>query len=390
MTQTALPVDGSGAEVEPSGTPDDTPDVAPPPRRYRGVDVFRGGVLGFLAVLVLTPTTGWRGHPAWWGWRPSDVFFPAFLLTAGAGLAFQSRERLPWPRLIRRFVTLIVLGLLFNAYLHEGTNVAQLRYPGVLQRIGVAGLLGAIVVALTRRRWIPALAISLGLALGWGMLLAHASAGCPGGEAVNTPACGTFVELDERAFGADHIYQLGTVGHDPEGIASTLGATATFLTGFSAARLLTTRSRRSHLGHVADLMAMAAMWLAVSPVLAAFAPFGKRLWTPQFVSLNAAAGLAACALLILLFDGSPRSRLGRRVVDAVAWPLEAIGRNAIVLWLTLEIVDTSLTSTTTANGDTLSQHLLEVWGPSGYFVVLFGLWLSLAAAMHLARWHIRL
>src|SRR5689334_24186203 len=114
--------------------------------RSRAVDVFRGASLVWLAVLVLTPTTGWGGHSAWWGWRPDDAFFPAFLLISGVGLAYQTRDRYPWPRLARRFVILVLLGILLNAWLGDGADLSTLRYPGVLQRIAIVGLVGVAIV----------------------------------------------------------------------------------------------------------------------------------------------------------------------------------------------------------------------------------------------------
>ena len=59
------------------------------PRRLRGLDVLRGLVVGWLLVVVYTPTSGLRGHAAWFGWGHSDVFFPMFVLVAGMGLAAQ-------------------------------------------------------------------------------------------------------------------------------------------------------------------------------------------------------------------------------------------------------------------------------------------------------------
>jgi predicted acyltransferase len=355
------------------------------------VDVFRGGVLLFLAVLVFTPTTGWRGHANWWGWRPSDLFFPAFLLTAGAGLALQSRERLPWPRLLRRFVSLLVLGLLYNAITAHGGDVSHLRYPGVLQRIGVVGLAGAVVVAVARRRWWVVTVAAVVLCLVWGGMLHHAALGCPGGDASPAPVCGTFLDVDTHVFGVDHLYRTGTVGHDPEGIASTIGALATFLVGFAAGRVLVL-NRGSQRRRLLGLAAMAVGWLVVSPLLRLFAPFGKRLWTPVFVSLNGACGLAAIALLALLFDSRWRSSATRRVVSVVAWPFEAVGRNALVLWLALELSDAVflLTPSAETRGGPLGNHLVESMGPVPYFLVFFGAWMAVAAAMHATRWHVRL
>jgi hypothetical protein len=70
--------------------------ATPVHRRARGLDVLRGLTVGWLLVVVFTPTSGLRGHARWFGWDHSDVFFPLFVLLAGMGLALQTRDRVPW------------------------------------------------------------------------------------------------------------------------------------------------------------------------------------------------------------------------------------------------------------------------------------------------------
>lgn len=345
------------------------PDLA---FRSRAVDVFRGASLVWLVVLVLTPTTGWGGHAEWFGWRPDDVFFPAFLLISGVGLAYQTRNRFPWARLVRRFLILVLLGVALNAWLGDGADLSTVRFPGVLQRIAVVGLVGAGIVALLRRSWrLIALAAVL-LTIAWGGLLAHSSSSCAGGEA--TPdGCGTFLWLDEKAFGADHLYHGGVLGHDPEGIASTLGAVATFLAGFAAGGLACELRSRPLTARAGALVAMAAGWLALTPVALVFAPFGKRLWTPAFVTLNAAGGLALLAVLMLALDTRFREATARATSNAVAFPFEAVGRNTLVLYIGITIAEHALDFTSTAEAALAGSA-----------------WLGVAMAMHAANWHVRL
>jgi predicted acyltransferase len=352
------------------------------------VDVLRGLVVGWLLVVVYTPTSGLRGHAAWFGWDHSDVFFPLFVLVAGMGLALQARTRLPWGRLLRRFAVLVLLGLLVNAWLGAGADLSQLRITGVLQRIAVVGLAGAVVVALLRR-WEAVLAAALALAVGWGLLLARASAGCPDG--LPTPqGCGTFVGLDRAVFGAAHVYGAGAPGHDPEGLASTLGALATFLAGWVAARLLVQLGGRSALVRAGALLALAAVWAIAWPLLLELQPVGKRLWTPSFLAAHAALGTALLAVTVLVFD-SARPRWLERGLDAVSWPVVALGRNALVLWTGVFVVGQVLVATP-AGPDRLplGEHLLAEHGAVGFFVLTAGAWLALACAMHAGRWYVRL
>ena len=358
-------------------------------RRLRGLDVLRGLIVGWLLVVVYTPESGLRGHAEWFGWDHSDVFFPMFVLTAGMGLAAQTRRGMPWGRLLRRFVTLMALGLLVNAWLGAGPDLSQLRYTGVLQRIALAGLVGALVVVLCGRRWWAVLVAALAAAVGWGLLLAGASADCPGGLPT-LEGCGTFYDVEVRLFGAEHTYGAGAQTHDPEGLVSTLGALATFLAGYAAAALLLDLWRRSAARRAAALLALAGLWAAAYPLLALLQPVNKRMWTPSFLAIHAAVGIAVLAVAVLVFD-SERPRWLRIVLDAVSWPVVALGRNALVLWVGVFVVGKMLASTPSAAKDVpVGAALLTEHGATGFFLLTAGSWLALACAMHAARWYVRL
>jgi heparan-alpha-glucosaminide N-acetyltransferase len=365
-----------------------TTTVVPPAphgghRRSRGLDVLRGVTVAWLIVIVHTPTMGWRGHAAWWGWDHSDVYFPAFLFIAGAGLAHQTRDKaMPWPRLVRRFVTLVVLGLLVNAWLGSGADVRDLRIPGVLQRIAVVGLAGAVVAWAARRRWTATLAAAVVLAVGWSLLLWHGGASCEDGLPTND-GCGTYLDVDVALFGESHVYHEGRFGHDPEGAASTLGALATFLAGYSATRLLARRHRLRD--RVTTCLALAAGWAVLALPLLALQPLNKRLWTGSFVAANAAGCLVALAVLVAVLDPARG-----RVAAAVAWPFEALGRNALVLWIGVFVGGKVLEATIVADGEPLGRWFLAQHGAAWYLVAFGGGWVAIAAAMHAGRWYVRL
>lgn len=367
-----------------------TPEVeqaALGPRRSQGLDVLRGLVVGWLLVVVYTPTLGLRGHAEWFGWDHSDVFFPMFVLVAGMGLAMQTRRGLPWGRLLRRFVTLIVLGLLVNAWLGAGPDLSQLRYTGVLQRIALAGLAGAVVVWLLRRRWAWVGAAAVAVALAWGVVLSVAAADCPDG--LPTPqGCGTFVDVERSLLGVAHTYGAGAHGHDPEGLVSTLGALATFLAGYAAAALLLRLRERAAYEQAGALLAVAGVWAVLWPAFLLLQPVAKRLWTPSFLAAHAALGIALLAVAVLAFD-TRRPRGLDRALDVLAWPIVALGRNALILWIGVFVVGKVLQETRVGEV-ALGSHLLASYGGLGYFLLTAGGWLAVASAMHAARWYVRL
>ena len=384
MTRAALdrrPAAGPQAPPAPAGPP--------PHRRSKGIDVLRGLVVGWLLVVVYTPTSGLRGHAAWFGWDHSDVFFPMFLLVAGMGLALQMRDGVRWGRVVKRFVVLLVLGLLVNAWLGAGPDLSRLRFTGVLQRIALAGLVGASVVALVRRRWEGALVAALVFAVGWGLLLSAASADCPGGLPT-VEGCGTFYDVERALFGNAHTYGAGAQTHDPEGLVSTLGAVATFLAGYAAAGLLHQLRTRSAGLRAAALLALASLWALAWPLFLLLQPVAKRLWTPSFLAVHAAAGIAVLAVAVLVFDRH-RPRELVRVLDVVSWPLVALGRNALVLWIGVFVVGKVLTATLVGPDQVpLGAHLVREHGPTGFSALMIGGWLAVASLMHASRWYVRL
>ena len=346
--------------------------------RSTGVDAFRGLVVLFLLVLVHVPTTGWRGHAAWWGLRWSDLFFPAFLFVAGVGLALQTTRGWPWGRLVRRAITLVFLGLFVNAWTSgDGADLSTLRLPGVLQRIALVGVVGAVVGAVVvRRRWWAALACAGALALAWAGVLAVTGSGCSADDRPTPDGCGTLYWVDSGVFGRSHTYHGGSFGHDPEGLASSVGALSTFLVGFGVGLLALERRLRV-------VLLVAAGALAAWPALSVLQPLNKRLWTGSFVAFNAAW---CCLLLVALMwalDG--RGSWVRPVV----WPVEALARNTLVVWTGIFLTQPVL-ARTTVDGQALGPWALDAWGAWGYLLAFGGGWWAIAMAMHAARWHVRL
>jgi heparan-alpha-glucosaminide N-acetyltransferase len=346
-----------------------------PSGRSTGVDALRGLVVLFLLVLVHVPSTGWRGHAVWYGTRWSDLFFPAFLFVAGVGLALQTRRGMPWGRLLRRFVTLVVLGLFVNAWTSgDGADLSSLRIPGVLQRIALVGLAGAVVAAVVvRRRWWVALVCAGALAFAWAGVLAAASSSCEDGRP-QPDGCGTLYEVDSGVFGESHTYHSGAFGHDPEGLPSSIGALATFLVGFGVGLLVAER----RLVHV---VAVGAGALAAWPVLSVLQPLNKRLWTGSFVAFNAFWCCLLLAALMWALDG--------RRWASWTWPVEALARNTLVVWTGIFLTQPIL-QRTTIDGVALGPWALDAWGAWGYLAAFGGGWWLVACAMHAARWHVRL
>jgi predicted acyltransferase len=345
-------------------------------RRRPSLDVFRGlDVLLLVLVewVLPSPAYSWLRHSPWNGIRVADVVFPAFLFLVGAS-ASVGRDR-PFRADARRAITLVLLGLLFNAWGGRGADLTDLRIPGVLQMIGIAGLIAAVAIRLARRRPAVVAAVAFGIVTTHALLLSHASLACGTGRL--EPGCSVPWAVDRHVFGLAHTYHGGQFGHDPEGLLTTvLGATAVVLLGWAAGRLLD--DVRAIGGLLAATLAGAGLFALL------YAP-NKRLWTPTFGLLMAAGCTLLLLILAQLLDGRPH-----RHRQPVRWTLTAVGRNALLVYVGQHVVLTALWATPSAEGNLALALQAHVGSLLGVALLAVAAWTALAAALHAADWHVTL
>jgi predicted acyltransferase len=293
-------------------------------------------------------------HAPWDGLTAADVVFPAFLFTVGCSLAV---ARLPSaPRIARRVVLLVALGLVVNRATFDG----PLRYPGVLQRIAICYLLGVLTVRLPRT---AVAAFTLALLGGYALLLRS------GGM---TPGHSVAATVDVALFGRRHLYH--GFSYDPEGLVSSIAATASVLLGFLTMAWLRARSRSRVTA--AGLLAGGLALVLAGRTLDSVVPINKRLWTPSFTLVT--AGMAVCALAVLF----ALIELGG--AKQLAWPFQVIGANAIVVYVVSELAGAWLDRTHT-HGRIYADWFVPWAGTRGgslaFSVAFLALLWCLAAAM---------
>jgi predicted acyltransferase len=278
--------------------------------RWRSVDALRG--LAVAAMLVVNDPGDWSHvhpwllHAPWHGLRPPDFVFPLFLFVVGVALGC---GKLPAPRAAAsRAARLVLLGLALHLVsMWLLTPERPLRWPGVLQRIGLA--YGGAVLILHAARTARARA-----AAGVALLAAHAALLFAGGPL--EPFVNIGDRIDTLLFGP-HAYRFENGrAHDPEGLLGTLGAIASVLLGALAAAAL--RARRL------QALALAGAALVVAGcALHALLPINKAIWTPSFVAVTGGA-----AALLLCAASAAFDREGRGWV-----PFETFGRQAITAYV---------------------------------------------------------
>ena len=268
----------------------------------RGFDMFwiigGGAVLANLLEVWKHPVTETiheqLRHVEWQGFHFEDLIFPLFLFIMGTVLPFsicRRRERgqsLPmlYGHILKRSFVLILLGLIYNNL--QNFEFSEMRWPGVLQRIGLCYFFAAIIVLNTKWRT-QVIFIAAVLILYW---LAAALIPVPGfGAGDMTPQGCLSSYIDQQLIPGELYYGYG----DNEGLISTLPAICTVLMGSLAGHWL--RSNRT-VSRKATGLAVAGLACVVVGYLWGFVfPIIKIIWTSSYTLFS--GGL--CLMLLALF-----------------------------------------------------------------------------------------
>jgi predicted acyltransferase len=298
----------------------------PGPPREAWLDAFRG--LTIAAMILVNNPGSWSAmyppfrHAEWDGCTPTDLIFPFFLVIAGVSWAVARSRRAaplePGPellRLVRRTLLLVLVGLALNGF--PDYDLAALRLPGVLQRIGLAcGVAGALrILAGPRASWVPMLLL-LGLYHG---LMHHWPV--PGfGAGHLTPSGSAAAHLDRLLLGGRHLWVRD--GWDPEGLLTTIPAVLNVMIGQWAGEIwVRSRDRAGR-----RLFAAALILVAAGLILDRLhQPINKPLWSPAYAVFTGGQALLGLAMALAL----ARHEAFPRWTQA----LRAYGRNPLLLFV---------------------------------------------------------
>src|SRR3954471_18241255 len=300
--------------------------------RLAALDSFRGLTVAAM-IIVNTPGSDehiwWPlDHAEWHGFTPTDLIFPAFLCAMGValGLSFpRAITRQLWLRVAWRVFALIAIGWAWQMLARPG--IETFRVFGVLPRLGLCFGLAATFAILTALRSadgkarLNPTAILIAIIV---LLLFYWAAMALGGDF--TPEGNLAGQVDRAIVGANHMWRLGrdaagNVVYDPEGLCSTLPATANVLFGLLAALAWQRVPDRAALWIALAGLALVVLGLALGP----FFPINKKIWTSSYVLLS--TGLSG-----LLFAGcivATRSAAIRRAL----LPFDMFGMNAILAYV---------------------------------------------------------
>lgn len=295
-----------------ASTPTVPPISSATTSRFLSLDVFRGMTVAGM-ILVNTPGS-WSyvfaplRHAPWNGCTPTDLVFPFFLFAVGNALSFSisKYQALSTSAVVRKIIIrsalIFLIGLALNwfpfvSWQEQGfvpKAFDHLRIYGVLQRIALAYLGGALIVHFFK----PSRAFMFGIGLlivYWMILLAFGDLTLEG-NAVR--------KLDQWMLGDAHLYKgyFSTVfneniAFDPEGLLGALPAMVSVVFGFLAGTYI--RKSGNSYQMIAHLMVAALMAMFVGLCWDLVFPINKPIWSSSYVFYT--SGLALAILSVILF-----------------------------------------------------------------------------------------
>ena len=274
-------------------------------------------------------------HAVWNGWTFTDWIFPFFLFICGVSLTFSASRALVQGaskctimlQLWRRAAIIILIGLTLNFI--PAFSIESLRYPGVLQRIGLCTVIAAPIVLWCDLRgqiaWIFGL-MTLYAAVMLLLPIADATGVVAAGALEPGRDVGAFID---RALMSGHLWAQSKTW-DPEGLFSTLPAVSTLLFGVLAGRWL--RSASTPTKKVAWMMVAGLLALWIGVILdAVLMPINKSLWTPSYTVFMTGWALLLFALSFWLIDACDSASV-RTLAARITRPLEMYGVNALFIF----------------------------------------------------------
>nr|WP_281275708.1 DUF5009 domain-containing protein [Leptospira semungkisensis] len=296
-------------------------------RRNISIDLLRGLTVAGM-ILVNNPGT-WSNmywplkHAKWNGCTPTDLVFPFFLFVVGAAIPFSVRNGLQvFPKILKRSLILIGLGLFLNIF--GEWSFAELRFPGVLQRIGFTYFFCALIY--TEKNLKFRIFIFSVLLIGYWILLGFLP---PPGADLPTMTEGKDwgAWLDRTVFGEKHLWKFGKVW-DPEGLLTSISAFGSVLAGIFTGEFL---KKELEIGKSGFQIPLHLLFLGIGFLLLGgiwdlWFPINKSLWTSSYTLWTAGWAVLFLSLFSLLEN---QDTFLFRSLQALLLPF---GRNALLVF----------------------------------------------------------
>lgn len=270
--------------------------------RIISVDIFRGLTIA-LMILVNTPGT-WEAvyspflHRPWHGYTPTDLVFPFFLFIVGTSIVFAYRNKPASAQTYRkisiRALKLIGLGLFlgaFTIYFPFIKSWEEIRFPGVLQRIGLVFFFTSVLYI--NFNWKTLAGIAVFLLVGYWIWMGFIP--LEGMAPTYERAPNNWANYIDLNVLGSHMYKED---YDPEGILSTIPSIVSSLLGVFTGLILLSKMASK----VRVMLIMGVIMVVVGHVWDLVFPINKALWTSSFVVVTAGWANILLAAIYYLTD----------------------------------------------------------------------------------------
>jgi predicted acyltransferase len=292
------------------------------------LDVFRGGTM---AAMILVNNPGSASayapllHAKWHGWTFTDLVFPSFLWITGVAMTLSLARRVARGddrrqlllHVIRRSMIIFLIGLFLNAF--PSFELSTLRIPGVLQRIAVCYLCGALIFLYLRSTRARIACVAALFAAYWILMKLVPVPGCGAGSFAME--C-NFAKWIDGMLLAGHMWSSSRTW-DPEGIVSTLPAIGNTVFGIFAGQILASRHDRPV--QVASLFFTGNVMMFAGMMLSTWMPINKQLWTVPFALFTSGIAFVIFACCLWLIDVHGWKRYSK--------PFAVYGVNALAMYV---------------------------------------------------------
>ncbi|MBA4057487.1 MAG: DUF5009 domain-containing protein [Marivirga sp.] len=338
-----------------------------PLKRLLSIDTLRGfdmlmisGAGSFIYLLHGKTDLAWVDalalqfeHPAWNGFTFYDFIFPLFLFIAGVSIPFSVNKGLAnglsksqiYKKAFIRMLILIGLGILDKNAPTPFFDWHQIRFVGVLQRIGFAGFIVTILYlnfnTKARIFWVA------------GLLLFYYAVmfliPVPGYGAGNLSIEGNLHGWIDRNFLPGRLLQGN---YDENGILTQVPALCLTILGTLASDIFRNQTFSDNI-KLRNLILSGLFCVGLGMLWSLHFPINKHLWSSSFILLTGGMAFLSIALFYWVID----------ILKYQRWTFffTVIGMNSLTIYMAYRFIDFGHTSRLLFEG--LYVHTAEEWHP---------------------------
>lgn len=290
-------------------------------KRLLALDVLRG--ITIAGMITVNNPGSWAHiyaplrHAVWNGCTPTDLVFPFFMFVMGVAMFISYRKfdyRLTWRtfgKLLYRGALLVLIGWAINWFgifcrtLSSGGSwvdalwnnpIARLRFMGVLPRLGIVSFLGGLCLLAFKPKRAPWVAAVLLIVYCIIIGVTHS---------FELTADNIVARVDVAVLGESHMYHMGGIAFDPEGLLSTIPCVAHVLLGVMAGSLIMPAEQKKAIDNwmkINRLFIFGSIILMAGFLLDYAFPINKSLWSASYVLVTCGLASLLLGLLIWVID----------------------------------------------------------------------------------------